>query len=243
MPTQSVVVVPCYNEEQRLNRAIFGAYAGGTTGDVKLLFVDDGSRDGTSGMLRELVSEQPSRLSLLTLPKNAGKAEAVRQGMLAALEMSPDAIGFWDADLATPLEIIDEFRAILATKADVLWVFGSRVKMLGRSIDRRLIRHLAGRGFATAVSLVLDLDVYDTQCGAKLFRADHHLQAVLAEPFGSRWIFDVELLARLAARGRGGLAPPLENCVYEAPLRTWHESRGSKTAAWTLGKPRTRWSR
>jgi hypothetical protein len=78
------------------------------------------------------------------------------------------------------------------------------------------------------VSVVLDLAVYDTQCGAKLFRADENLRRVLAKPFDSRWVFDVELLARLAVLGREGLAPALEDCVYEAPLRNWRDVKGSK---------------
>src|ERR1041384_6274866 len=66
-------------------------------------------------------------------------------------------------------------------------------------------RHYLGRIFATAVSLALHSPVYDTQCGAKLFRPGAPLRDALSAPFRSRWIFDVELLARLDRRIPGGL--------------------------------------
>jgi hypothetical protein len=104
-------------------------------------------------------------------------------------------------------------------------VIGSRVQLLGRRITRSTVRHYAGRIFATCASLVLGLPVYDTQCGAKLFRATPVLACILDRPFTSHWIFaDVELLARYldAARTDGHRAPEL---IYELALKTWATSQ------------------
>ena len=221
------LVVPCYNEETRLLPAVFMEFLGNST-VADMLFVDDGSRDRTADVLRGICAAFPRKASLLQLPRNAGKAEAVRQGVLAALESDSPFVGFWDADLATPLESVALFLEEFDKHPHLEMVIGARVRLLGRTIDRRAVRHYAGRVFATAVSLMLRLPVYDTQCGAKLFRATPALRKIFGEPFLSRWIFDVEILARLSIeRQRTGGTPP-EACVAELPLPVWRDVKGSK---------------
>jgi hypothetical protein len=165
---------------------------------------------------------------VLDLPNNAGKAEAVRRGMLAAFEQDTEAIGYWDADLATPLTVIPEFCEVLRADHRLQMVLGARVRLLGRRVRRRAVRHYLGRGFATCASLVLSAPVYDTQCGAKLFRASEELRACLSEPFCSKWIFDVELLARFLASPRREPSWSLEETAYEFPLPQWTDVGGSK---------------
>lgn len=143
----------------------------------------------------------PGKFEVCHLPRNMGKAEAVRRGMLRALEGRVDSVGFWDADLATPLEAIPQFCELLRRDRRLQMVIGARVKLLGRTIERRILRHYLGRMFATAASVALRLPVYDTQCGAKLFRASAEIRALFDQPFHTNWIFDVELLARFI-RGR-----------------------------------------
>ncbi len=224
--SSTIIVIPCYNEADRLDVEAFRRYVSSARG-VRFLFVDDGSTDGTPAVLRSLEASDPESFGVLVLPHNAGKAEAVRQGFLKAFELAPDYAGFWDADLATPLSDIDEFRRLLDARPDLLAIFGSRVNLLGRSVKRNLARHYVGRVFATAAAFVLRLPIYDTQCGAKLFRVCPQTMAVFREPFLSRWIFDVEIVARLdGARGDGGR--PVRETLYEHPLMLWRDVKGSK---------------
>ena len=206
--------------------------------------MDDGSTDTTGPVLEELRADAPDRIEVLALGENRGKAEAVRRGMLRALDSSPDYAGYWDADLATPLGEVPGFVERMRSDSRLELVMGARVKLLGRTIVRNPARHYLGRIFATCVSVVLRLAVYDTQCGAKLFRADPELlEPLFGEPFRSTWIFDVEILARLIRRLHENGGPPVEDVVYEYPLTTWRDIEGSKLtggdfvrSAWELAR-------
>lgn len=218
------VVVPCYNEEQRLPVDEFRRFSlDGVR--VDFLFVNDGSRDGTLRVLESLRAEDPQRFAVLDLERNSGKAEAVRLGILAAVERRPDFVGFWDADLATPLSEIPGFIDVFRGRPEIEMVFAARVRLLGRSISRNPGRHYFGRVGATLISSSLGLAVYDTQCGAKLFRTSDDIRALFARTFISRWIFDVEIIARLVQqRGRDAAA----RAIYELPIQAWHDVKGSK---------------
>jgi dolichyl-phosphate beta-glucosyltransferase len=213
---KSVVVIPCYNEAGRLDQGEFKRLA--EVPGISLLFVDDGSTDETCEMLSALVALAPDEISMLPLSPNRGKGEAVRHGMLQALDANPSVIAFIDADLATPVDEVVRLIA-LAHDSDADALIGSRIRHLGNDIDRKLARHLLGRVFATVASLTLEAPVYDTQCGAKFFRVSETLQRVLEEKFHSRWAFDVELIGRLMA----------ENAtIVEVPLKRWVDVPGSK---------------
>jgi len=221
------IVVPCYNEGARLRSGAFLEFLKRYT-NVRFLFVNDGSTDNTLSVLNAMREQSDGRIQILDKQPNAGKAEAVRSGMLAAMQNPEIAyVGFWDADLATPLDALPEFFALLANNDRLQMVFGSRVRLLGRQVHRRATRHYLGRIFATVVSIVLRLPIYDTQCGAKLFRATPELSQVLSEPFLSRWVFDVEILARYIALHHGDTSY-LHDTIFEVPLMRWDDVAGSK---------------
>jgi glycosyltransferase involved in cell wall biosynthesis len=226
VPSTCTIVIPCYNEAERLDPGAFSQFA--SRHDVDFLFVDDGSTDSTRQTLDGLRESRPDRITVLPLERNVGKAEAVRRGLLAACESSPSYVGFWDADLATPLDDILAFRDLLDRRSDIDMVFGSRVNLLGRNVHRRLARHYVGRVFATAAAAVLGVGVYDTQCGAKLFRASPGFIDRLREPFIGGWIFDVEIIAREVRARRAGGMPPVSRIIYEYPLMEWRDIAGSK---------------
>lgn len=221
-----LIIVPCYNEEERLKAGEF-IHEASRHENLHFLFVDDGSTDGTRARLRALREENPRQLDHISLEKNSGKAEAVRRGFLKALADGYEVIGYWDADLATPLSSIESFyQKILDNGTDV--VIGARVKLLGRKIVRRAGRHYLGRVFATIASISLGLPIYDTQCGAKMFKKTDSLVRALQKPFTVNWTFDVELFARLGilekARGDNNYA----DHWVEYPLETWEDVKGSK---------------
>lgn len=219
-----MIVVPCYNEEHRLPADQFLAFLGRS--EVLFVFVDDGSRDKTPARLESLREGNENRVFVLRSPANQGKAEAVRMGFNFALNQNAGFIGYWDADLATPLDAIPQFMEVFDIRPDLDMVFGSRVKLLGRHVHRRTARHYLGRVFATVVSVMLRLPIYDTQCGAKIFRISPDTRCLTAEPFRTRWVFDVELLARYIRQlGSPQLAAQR---IYEYPLHAWEDVGGSK---------------
>ena len=182
-----------------------------------------------------------ARFRFVHLSRNSGKAEAVRQGVLAALAESPDYVGFWDADLATPLDEIPQFCRVLDEHPHLGIVIGSRIPLLGHRIERQPGAHTCWAGCSPNLAgIVLGVGIQDTQCGAKLFRADQQFARIFADPFHSRWIFDVELFARLVATSRQLGTQCLEHMVYEYPLDCWRDVAGSKVRpldfVWSLGE-------
>src|SRR5262249_3624494 len=150
--------------------------------------VNDGSTDATLEVLHDLRRRRPEGFTICDLSRNGGKAEAVRQGLLRAFEAEPDYVGYWDADLSTPLDAVLTFGWLLDSRRDIDMVFGARVSLLGRAVARQPLRHYLGRVFATAASIALGIGFYDTQCGAKLFRASREIKALFESRFSSRWI-------------------------------------------------------
>ena len=217
------IVIPCYNEVARLNMP--GVLELLSEPNIGVVLVDDGSDDGTRELIYE-VQKDNSGIEILILQNNEGKAEAVRRGMNHALTLGAEVIGYLDADFATPpYDMLGLFREL--DLRDVRVCLGSRWLHLGAEIDRSPFRHYGGRLFATVASAVLKISVYDTQCGAKVFRVSDNLVRTLSEPFLSRWAFDVELIGRL-------LNDPVVGAGYsdkdfvEVPLQRWRDIKGSK---------------
>ena len=225
--TETILVVPCFDEASRLRVDSFSEYLQQDP-DTDFLFVDDGSQDETPRILAALAEGSAGRVAVLTQPTNRGKAEAVRLGMKHAFERGVRYAGYFDADLATPLGELSRLRAVLNERPDIEMAFGSRVQLLGRNIQRRPLRHYLGRVFATVASEVLGLAVYDTQCGAKLFRAGPEVRELFDEPFLSNWVFDVELIARWRAAEQQPGRRPAGEVIYELPINEWVDVTGSK---------------
>jgi len=223
---KTAIIVPCYNEAHRLKPWEFIKYAQENKG-VSFVFVNDGSTDETQSKINEILDTSPVQIQCVKLQKNCGKAMAIYQGVLKAMEMDFENIGYWDADLSTPLTSVNRLCRVLDNPR-VTIVMGSRVKLLGRKVERMMLRHYLGRIFATLASMLLELPVYDTQCGAKIFKNNFELKKAFARPFSVRWTFDVELLARLKIIKKKYRKPLIEASAVEYPLEEWTHMPGSK---------------
>jgi glycosyltransferase involved in cell wall biosynthesis len=225
---ETFIIIPCYNEENRLDTHKFKSYLDNNS-DIFFLFVNDGSTDNTKQLINGMQDAYPQRIMHLSLTKNFGKAEAVRCGVLKSIELGARNIGYWDADLSTPLFFIKKMLDKLDDQ--VTLILGSRVMLLGYQIERLPIRHYSGRIFATFASIILDLPVYDTQCGAKLFRNNFEIQKAFSLSFSVNWSFDIELLGRLKIIKNYFSLKPLTETAIEQPLEKWVHCPGSKIKA------------
>jgi dolichyl-phosphate beta-glucosyltransferase len=197
-PTPALsIVVPCYNEEQRLPRTIeqIERYLSGKGSVYELILVDDGSNDGTRKIM-DVAAERNPLVRIEALPHNRGKGRALAEGVAAA---RGSEILVTDADLSTPIEELDKLQAELAKGAGV--AIASRALRASRvEISQPIYRVLMGKGFNLLVQLVLLPGIWDTQCGFKLFRADvaHEAFAKLTtDGFG----YDPEVLYLAKRRG------------------------------------------
>jgi len=221
---QTMIVVPCYNEAERLNGDVFLKTLVASPG-LSFVFVNDGSTDATLHILLNLQLANPGQIDVVNLHQNSGKAEAVRAGLQHACRIGAASVGYWDADLATPLDAIADFEVVLDRFADVTVVYGARRQLLGHRINRTVSRRAVSRICAGLARLATGLAIGDTQCGAKLLRNTPGLNAALAQPFTAGWLFDVELFTRIAAA-----TPQPATSFYEVPLAEWQEIAGSKVS-------------
>src|SRR6476646_4735269 len=218
MAPELSVVIPAYNEEQRLPRTIeqIEQYLGGRRLDYKLIIVDDGSTDGTRQVM-DAAAERNSRVRLEALPANRGKGGALAAGVAVA---RGDEVLVTDADLSTPIEELEKLDAALQAGAGVAIasraVKGSRVE-----IAQPIYRVLMGKVFNLIVQVVLLPGIWDTQCGFKLFRADVAkpvFAALTTDGFG----YDPEVLYLAKRRGVK---------IAEVPV-VWRHSAPTKVMAW-----------
>lgn len=217
-------VIPCYNEEDRFQYEKFLAFAKANK-DVLLCFVNDGSKDKTLAVLNGIQYECSDNISVLSLDKNSGKSEAVRQGMLYVYEnFTADLIGFLDADLATTLE---EWLKMAEHKLEMNQygaIVGSRIMRLGANIVRDDNRSLASFVVKQGIKFILKTSFQDTQCGAKIF-SRNIVPFLFSKKFLTPWLFDVEIFLRLQQKfGK----TTLQYGVLEYPLMEWTEIGGSK---------------
>jgi dolichyl-phosphate beta-glucosyltransferase len=211
------VVIPAYNEEQRLPRTIehIERYLDGRGVNYELILVDDGSADGTRQVMDEAAARNP-RVRLEALPSNRGKGRALAAGVAVA---RGDEVLVTDADLSTPIEELEKLEAALKAGAGV--AIGSRsVKGSRIEVQQPIYRVLMGKAFNLIVQIALLPGIWDTQCGFKLFRADV-AQPVFAALTTDGFGYDPEVLFLAKRRGVR---------IAEVPV-VWRNSAPTKVMA------------
>ncbi len=216
------IVIPCYNEATFFRTADYMQYIDNQPFTL-ICFVDDGSSDNTLDILKSIQKKYPNRVDVVTYEENKGKAGAVHTGMNYCNErFNYVNIAYLDADLAVSLEECTSLMNYI--DGHVEFTFGSRIQRIGSTIERKRSRFLIGRVIATVISQMLDLRVYDTQCGCKVFSRSLS-QQVFVKHFISKWLFDVEIFFRIInIYGRNQVL----NKMLEIPLIRWVDAGDSK---------------
>lgn len=221
-PFELCIVIPCYNEEKRLDIARYSTFLN-THKHVLICFVNDGSSDNTLQVLNNIKSNYPDYVTVISMNKNSGKAESVRTGInYCNTNFNFEKIAYLDADLATTLEECLEISKQVTS--EIVLAFGSRISKIDTIIERKKMRHYIGRVIATFISNQLKLTIYDTQCGCKIFERELS-KKVFSEEFISKWLFDVEVFHRIIIMYGEKQMPFI---AREVPLKTWIDYDESK---------------
>lgn len=185
------VIIPAYNEERRIGKTLrsISQYLQAQSFDYEILAVDDGSKDGTALLVKQLANSIKN-LRLLANKENHGKGWAVKQGMLAA---TGDIRLFMDADNSTKIDEFSKMIPYFERGFDL--VIGSR-RIGGSVIAARQpwIRDFLGGVFRLIVHTLVPLGVADSQCGFKAVTS-RASREIFPKQRIYRWAFDVEILA------------------------------------------------
>jgi dolichyl-phosphate beta-glucosyltransferase len=206
------IVIPAYNESARIPATLQSVVETirSRGWEAEVVVVNDGSRDNTAAVVREIARTAPE-IRLLENPSNRGKGYAVRHGILQALG---DVVMFSDADLSSPMEEAEGLFAAIANGADI--AIGSRWLATSRQTHRQpLYRQIFGRCFNLLTRMVMNLPFADTQCGFKAFTRTA-AQTVFQLQTIERWGFDPEILFIALKRGYD---------IKEVPVSWAHDAR------------------
>ncbi|RDY58435.1 response regulator [Flagellimonas nanhaiensis] len=231
------VIIPCYNEADRLSGDEFVNFAQQNPG-YHLCFVNDGSTDSTLQVLQQIRKGNEDSISIYDCKQNGGKAEAVRQGMLfLSKDKQFDCFGYLDADLSTDFADLNELVRTLEN-SNYKIVSGSRISRMGADIAKESARKIISKSINLIIQKILGMPFRDTQCGAKVMKPSI-VADVFAKPFKTRWLFDVEIFIRM--RKIYGKAAA-SKFICEQPLKRWIHADGSKLSMkdsikiiWQLG--------
>ena len=212
------MIVPCFNEEKRINLDYWNNLAGIL--NVNWIFVNDGSSDGTKDALNMITNS-----TIIDLEKNVGKAEAIRKGITETYKKNSGEsfrVGYLDADSAFGIEDISKVIQLVYLKGssyDSYW--GSRVALAGRNIKRNNLRHILSRILITIFGYKMGDLPYDPQAGFKVFKFNKKQMEIFEKKFETKWFVDLEILIRYQVLEKQTMK------IWEEPVNTWKDVDGS----------------
>ena len=192
------IVLPAWNEEEgilatldALAESADALIAAGEVDTVQVVVVDDGSTDGTPGLLAER-SATDARVVVVTHPKNRGLGAGVRSGLAAA---TGDVVLYTDSDL--PFDLIEVAKALrIMRQRDVAMVALYRHDRTGEGVRRFVFSYI----YNVLVRSVLGVRVRDVNFAGKFMRRDL-VDALDLHSEGS--FVDAELVAKAERLGFG----------------------------------------
>ncbi len=219
LPMQKIaLLIPCYNEEFRLQENHVASLLEETT--IAIYFLNDGSTDNTGTIIEKICNQYPNNCLNINYKKNEGKAAVLYKSIREiSTTHNYDYIGYFDADFSTPPTEIKRLVNSIIT-SNYQFVIGSRILLLNANIKRRWYRHIIGRIILTLINFKHHLDIYDTQCGAKIFSKEI-IDCAFEQPFKTSWLFDTEIFIRLKQSN-------VLQKGKEIPLEEWTDYGGSK---------------
>jgi dolichyl-phosphate beta-glucosyltransferase len=207
------VVIPAYNESLRLPETLRRSvqHLDAQPWRSRIVVVDNGSTDETATLARTAAA-CTDRVDVTVIGcSRPGKGAAVRRGLLTS---TAPLVGFFDADLATPLPTIADAVAALRDGASAA-IASRHVPGASFVIPQTLGRRAGGTAFRLLTRKLVS-GVADTQCGFKFFRRDA-VRTAIARVRTSGFAFDVELLAQVQRDG---------GRIVEIPV-AWTDGAGS----------------
>ena len=185
------VIIPAYNEEKRIGLTLQKTcdFLAQRSWNYEIIAVDDGSRDQTVRVIKEMASERDA-IRVFQNGRNRGKGFSVRHGLELARGRF---IGFMDADYKTDIKALDEVMMQLENRAEV--VIGDRTLQTTEILARRsVLREFGSGAFKNLLRFLMGIrDYADTQCGFKFFR-EQIMRQVFALQKVDGYMFDVEIL-------------------------------------------------
>ena len=216
------IVIPCYNEENRLKSAKFTQFVEDKLG-YHLCFVNDGSTDKTLDVLNEISKGREGYISVYDCAQNGGKAEAVRQGILhLAKDPQIDYFGYLDADLSTNFSDFEDLVQTISN-SDFQIIGGSRMARMGADITKEGSRAIISKTVNLIIRRILGMSFNDTQCGAKVMTREI-AENMFNDKFLTSWLFDVEIFLRMK-KFYG--VDSVQDLICEQPLKRWIHEDGS----------------
>ena len=219
------MVVPCFNEEKRINLNYWNDLT--DIPNVHWIFVNDGSSDGTKDVLNKITNS-----TIINIDKNVGKAEAIRRGITETYKKNSGEsfwVGYLDADSAFEIEDIKKVIELVYSKGssyDSYW--GSRVALAGRNITRNNLRHILSRILITIFGYKMRNLPYDPQTGFKIFNFNNQQMEIFEKKFETKWFVDLEILTRYQVLEKRTMK------IWEEPVNIWKDVEGSNIRGFEL---------